>query len=250
MKLAITGKGGSGKTTIAYELSRILSSRGLNIIAVDADPSLNLSLKFKIQEKPVMKISDIIDRAKIDNILVNMSPDVRDVIDKYSVELSGNLKILVSGGIEAVGSGCLCPENAVLRSLLRELVMKRGEAVILDMEAGFEFMGRGTLKHIDSVIVVTEPGMASLSVTNKIIKFSRDSGIANIAPVANKIRRDTKDEQLNFIENNIVGGMKVFHWIPYSDSEVKQSMGMEGTDEAFTAALEQLADKLIENFME
>jgi len=219
MKIAVTGKGGVGKTIISAYLSRIYAENGFHTIAVDADPSLNLAAIFgKEDSKPMSEMKDIIaERATMGGGLIRMNPYVEDLIDPYAIEIDKNLKLLISGTVKAAGSGCLCPENALLRSLLQELILARNEVIILDMEAGLEIMSRGTIKGIDAILAITEPSYSSVQVTKKLLKFARDLGIKNLYVVANKIKNPAESK---FITQNL----DVFHQIPYSKGVLKASM--------------------------
>lgn len=198
MKIALTGKGGSGKTTIAAHLGRVLSERGNSVLLVDADASRNLATLLAHEDTtPINEMKDVVNqRARIEGGLVNLNPYVRDLIDKYAVDVSQNLRLLVIGGVEKAGMGCLCPENSMLRSLLRELVLKRDEIVIIDMEAGLEIMGRGTVKNVDTILVIAEPGYGSISVTKEILKFAKEMGV-EARVVANKVRNKSDEKYLS-----------------------------------------------------
>ena len=241
MKIAVTGKGGTGKTTIAFYLSRIYAGKNLNVIAVDADSSLNLASYFGHEDqKPISSIKELVDkRARISDVLVNLNPDVHDLIDEYSASIAENLKLLLLGGVTRAGSGCLCPENSLLRALMQELVLQRNEIVILDMEAGLEIMSRGTLKGMDAILAVTEPNIGSVSVTKKLLEFSKELGIENSYVVANKV----DEGQLKYISESF----DVFHSLPFSQ-EV-QSSSMVGKIEPkvgeFQKSVDELADKLL-----
>lgn len=239
MKIAVVGKGGTGKTTISYELSKKLS-KNFKVIAIDADSSLNLSLKFNINGRSILEISELVDRAKIDGILINMRPYTKDIVDKYSINISENLKLLVVGGNVKVGNGCLCPENALLRAILRELILNRDEFVVIDMEAGFEFMGRRTIENIDEILILVEPSIMSISVAKNLINLAKNLNIKTIKVVANKIH---KNYEIEFIKRNL--DYEIFHILHYSDAELKKSMNIECKDENFDKEIEELKEKII-----
>lgn len=243
MKIAVTGKGGTGKTTIAFHLSRIYAKKNLNVIAVDADSSLNLASYFGHEDqKPISSIRKLVDkRARISDVLVNLNPDVHDLIDEYSAPIAENLKLLLLGGVNKAGTGCLCPENSLLRALMQELVLERNEIVILDMEAGLEIMSRGTLRGIDAILVVTEPNLGSISVTKKLLEFSKELGIKNSYVIANKV----DEEQLGYLSKSF----DVFHALPFSPAVQKSSMDTKSEPESdgFQKSLGELADKLLKN---
>jgi CO dehydrogenase maturation factor len=244
MKVAITGKGGVGKTTIAAYLSKTYAENGFHTIAVDADPSLNLASFFGREDsKPISEIKDLVaERAMIGDGIIRMNPDVRDLIDSYGVEIDENLKLLISGTVRKAGSGCLCPENALLRALLQELVLERDDAVILDMEAGLEIMSRGTIKGIDAILAVTEPSHSSVQVTKRLLGFAGDLGIENLYVIANKIKEREESEFLN-------QKLEVFHQIPYSKEVSKASMDRDSLymKNGFYRSIFELYTKLNEN---
>ncbi|ODS36755.1 MAG: hypothetical protein A7315_13975 [Candidatus Altiarchaeales archaeon WOR_SM1_79] len=236
MKIALAGKGGSGKTTIAAGIAKTYS-KNFKVLAIDADSSLNLSMF--LGHGDIVPISEmrkaLEEKARLPEGLVRMNPDVRDMIDKYSVKINNNLNLLAMGTVLKAGTGCLCPENAVLRTLLQELVLKRDEVVIIDLEAGLEPMSRGTVRKVDAILCVTEANYGSAAVTKKLLKFTRELGIKKAYVVANKIR---SSEELEFLKENF----DVFHSIPYNE---KTRMGAF-RGEIVASGMEELVDKLIE----
>lgn len=198
MKLAISGKGGTGKTTLAGVLAWVYANEGRKVLAVDADPDANLAsaLGFPRQMTesltPLAEMKELVEErtgvkpGSIGSLFV-LNPRVDDIPDKYCVEHRG-VKLLVAGTIKGGGTGCFCPENALLKSLLRHLLLERDEVVIVDMEAGIEHLGRGTASGVDALIVVVEPGHRSLQTAASIRKLAGDLGINRVLVVGNKIR--------------------------------------------------------------
>lgn len=197
MKLAVTGKGGVGKTTIVAGMARVLASRGQKVLAIDADPACNLALALGFPKDqpltPIAEMKELIEErteAKTGAMggFFKLNPRVDDLPDKYTQERDG-IRLMVMGTVQKGGGGCVCPENVMVRTLVSHLLLGRDEVVILDMEAGVEHLGRGTAKAVDKLIVVVEPGQRSLEVAQKIRLLAADIGLKNIGLVGNKIRR-------------------------------------------------------------
>jgi CO dehydrogenase maturation factor len=204
MKFAISGKGGVGKTVLASFLCRMFVDQGYSVIAIDADPDSNLAatIGFPHPEEiaPISELSDLIEertgaRPGKSASLFKLSPKVDDIPEKYSAEYQG-IKLMVMGRIKRGGTGCYCPEGALLQALLAHLLLARNEVVILDMEAGIEHLGRGTAKAVDKLIVVTEPGRRSIETAQRIDKLAQDIGLQSIAIVGNKIRNQSEEKFL------------------------------------------------------
>ena len=204
MKIAISGKGGVGKTLLAAFLSKTFTESGYSVIAIDADPDSNLAatLGFPHPERitPISEMSTLIEertgvRPGQAAPFFKLNPKVDDIPESYSVKHDG-IKLMIMGRIKKGGSGCYCPENALLGTLITHLLVARNEVVILDMEAGIEHLGRATAKAVDKLIVVVEPGRRSLETAYKIDKLARDIGLQNIAVVGNKIQSQSDKEFL------------------------------------------------------
>ena len=219
MKIAISGKGGVGKTLLASLLSTVFVEFGYSVIAIDADPDANLAatLGFPHPEKitPISDMSTLIEeRTGVQPgqtaPYFKLNPKVDDLPEKYSQKYNG-IKLLVTGQIKKGGSGCYCPENTLLRALLVHLLVARDEVVILDMEAGIEHLGRGTAGAVDKLIIVVEPGRRSVETAYRIDKLAGDIGLNNIAVVGNKIR--SKSER-DFLISNLPD-LKFLGFIPY-----------------------------------
>ncbi len=204
MKIAISGKGGVGKTLLASFLSKTFAESGYSVLAIDADPDSNLAtaLNFPHPEKitPISDMSALIEERTGAQpgqaaSFFKLNPKVDDLPENYSVKHDG-IRLMVMGRIKKGGSGCYCPENTLLGALIAHLLLARDEVVILDMEAGIEHLGRATAKAVDKLIVVVEPGRRSLETAYRINKLAQDIGLQNIAVVGNKIRSQSEKEFL------------------------------------------------------
>jgi CO dehydrogenase maturation factor len=225
MKIAITGKGGVGKTFISSVLARLFEKSGYRVIAVDADPNTTLACALGIDEEiiPISKMNDLIEErtgAKPNSygVVFKLNPKVDDIVDKFAYK-KGNIYLLVMGTVEKGGSGCICPASVLLRRLLQHLILKRDEVVILDMEAGIEHLGRKTTENVDLMIVVIEPSKKSLLTAKRIKKLANDIGVNNLAVVVNKMREDDKELFKSIIEEEV--GLPVIGFIPYDEDVLK-----------------------------
>jgi CO dehydrogenase maturation factor len=204
MKLAVTGKGGVGKTTVVAGLARVFADRGQKVLAIDADPASNLALALGFSKDqrltPISAMKELIEErteSKTGSMggFFKLNPRVDDLPDKYTLIKDG-IRLMVMGTVQKGGGGCVCPENVMVKTLVAHLLLGRDEVVILDMEAGVEHLGRATAQAVDKLIVVVEPGQRSLEVAQKIRQLAADIGLKNIGLVGNKIRKQADREFL------------------------------------------------------
>ncbi len=223
IKIAISGKGGVGKTTLSGTLARLLARKGYQVLAIDADPSMNLAsaLGIKNPPKPLTEFTELIDeRAGGPAGVFKLNPRVDDIVEKFGVTGPDNVKLLVLGTVERGGSGCMCPASSFLKALLRHVLLKTNSVVILDMEAGVEHLGRGTTRGIDIMLIVVEPGARSIETAGRIVELARQIDIRKFGAVINKAGGEAKD-----IEDKLKGyGIEVFGIIPYDTSLVQADM--------------------------
>ena len=220
MKVAITGKGGVGKTTLSSTLARLYADEGRTVLAADVDPDANLGLALGLTEEevnaivPISKMRQLVEErtgATYTNKFFKLNPQVSDIPDKFARDING-IKLLVMGTVETGGGGCVCPEHVMLKAILSNLVFRKDDVVIMDMEAGLEHLGRGTASMMDQFIVVIEPGARSVQTYERIKSLAKDIGITKVRVVANKIRDDSDrafirsripaDDLLGFISYN------------------------------------------------
>jgi len=221
VKIAISGKGGVGKTTLAAVLAHLFAKDGYNVTAIDADSAINLPTALGVKYvKPLSELKEIIEERVVGPLgTYKLNPKVDDVFEAYSVRNEDGVRVVVLGTIEKGGEGCFCPENAFLRAILRHAIFKEKDVLIMDMEAGIEHLGRGTARGVDLLIAVVEPGMRSLETLKRIEKLARDIGIDRVAVVVNKfIENEKTQELLKKIDKPILGV------IPYSQDFIKADL--------------------------
>ena len=203
MKIAATGKGGVGKTTVSSVLARLYADEGRKVLAADVDPDANLGMALGFTEEelreltPVSKMRKLIAErtgagSETFGKFFKINPKVDDIPDMVAKEKNG-VKLLVLGTVETGGSGCVCPEHVVLKRLISNLIVQRDDVVIMDMEAGLEHLGRGTADMMDQFITVIEPGERSVQTFRHIEKLAADLGIRKVRVVANKVRSEADE---------------------------------------------------------
>ncbi len=192
MKIALCGKGGVGKSTLAVLLSEALLAKGYEVLAIDADPSPHLARLFGFEEAekviPIAEMKDLLaERSQKDGPFYCLNPKVDDLPERFMLR-RGPLRLMVLGAIREAGVGCACPEQTVLRRLLALLLLRAKEAVIIDMEAGVEHFGRGTVVGVDFLLVVVQPYRGSIETTKRIRVLADQLGLKNVFLVGNTVR--------------------------------------------------------------
>ena len=236
MKIAIAGKGGVGKTFVSATLSRLLARDGYEVLAVDADPNLNLGYSLGIgydEANNIVPLSDNNELVKektgvapeeaLGNMF-NMNPRVNDIVDRFAVNAPDDVKLLVMGTVKGGGTGCMCGANALLRVLLQHMLIQRGEVLVMDMVAGLEHLGRGTARRMDAMLVVIEPRMKSVDTVRRILKMADEIEVETVLAVGNKVLRP-KDEAFVRVKMAELG-VPVISIIPYD--QIVADADMEG----------------------
>ena len=229
-KIAVTGKGGVGKTSFASLMAYVLTERGQKVYAIDADPNATLghALGFPpalaVQVTPIVEMDDLIEertgaRPGEYGRMFKLNPRVDDIPERFSVEHRG-VHLLQMGTVRGAGAGCVCPENAVLRTLVTYLLLREKETVILDMVAGLEHLGRGTARAVDAMFTIVEPGTRSIDTAKRIASLARDLRVESLWVVANKVRRPSDEA---FIREHL-DGLPLVGTLPFSERAIEADM--------------------------
>lgn len=228
MKLAITGKGGVGKTTLAALLAQAYADRGHEVLAVDADPSpclagaLGFPPELRARLRPIAEMDDLIEErtgAKPGTVggFFTLNPRVDDIPERFSVVHRG-VRLLEMGSVDTGGSGCICPESAMLKTLFTHLLFRKDDILLLDMYAGVEHLGRATVDFVDAMLVIVEPTRRSLGTAAQIKKLANDIGLKRLYLVGNKVR---DNDEVTFLEAE-TPGLPVLGFLP-ADLKVQEA---------------------------
>jgi CO dehydrogenase maturation factor len=249
MKLAVTGKGGVGKTTFSALLSHALKASGQEVIAIDVDPDSNLAATMGHPEeiRPLVELKELIEErtgAKPGSMgsMFRLNPFVADLPDKHTIDVDG-VKVLVAGAVKEAGTGCYCPENALVKALVAHLLLDQQTALVLDMEAGIEHLGRGTIRNIDQLLIVVNPGRRSVETAIRIESLAAGLGLGKVSIVGNGIRNDADIEFLKSVlpDSTIAG------FIPWDDgiaAAERDGQAIMSHGSAAMAAVQKIIERL------
>ncbi len=224
MKLAISGKGGVGKSTIAAMFAHLAVADGQRVLAIDADPDANLAAALGMPAAQRRKIVPLSERralieertgAKVNQYgqVFKLNPDVSDIAENESARI-GDIHLLVLGAIESGGSGCACPESVLLRALLMDVVLYKDDCVILDFEAGLEHLGRATAQGVDLMAVIVEPGRRAVETAASVRRLAGEIGVRRVVLIGNKI---ASEEERAFLEREL-DGAAYLGGLPFSET--------------------------------
>jgi len=230
MKVAVSGKGGVGKTFIAGGLARGFFERGFKTMAIDADSSPNLGLTLGLSAEETRKIVPISENKELVDSktstgysgVYNLNFTVDDIVKQYSVVTPLGVSLIVMGTVQSMGAGCMCAPNAVIRALLRHLVVERDEAVVLDLEAGVEHIGRGTAKQVDALLTIADSNLKSLEIAKHIHDMASAAGMKELYLIGNRVMNDAQKIAIqNYADKN---GLTLLALVPFDQKVIEADM--------------------------
>lgn len=259
MKFAISGKGGVGKTTLSALLAQVYADKGKDVLAVDADPSpclagaLGFPEELRAQLHPIAEMDALIEErtgAKPGTVggFFTLNPRVDDIPERFSV-LHKGVRLLEMGSVDLGGSGCICPESAMLKTLFTHLLFRKDDVLILDMYAGVEHLGRATVDFVDAMLIVAEPTRRSLGTAAQIRELAEDIRLTRLWLVGNKVRNS---DEAHFLETE-TPGLPILGYLP-ADLGVQEAdrLGVPVYEHvpALREAAEGIARKLSEEILQ
>ncbi|WP_211531322.1 ATP-binding protein [Methanocalculus chunghsingensis] len=197
LRVIVSGKGGVGKTTITALLATSFTDAGFSVLAVDADPQEDLAYALGCSQSmitPVTRNRRYISEKIGGGGVISLTPDLSDVASRCGVMTPSGIRLLVMGTVESAGTGCLCPENSLIRGIVRQVKVQENEAVLMDTPAGFEHLGRGLGKGFSHLIAVTEPTERAIRTAYRTAALAADLGISDLRLAINKVRSDEEYE--------------------------------------------------------
>jgi CO dehydrogenase maturation factor len=255
MKIAITGKGGVGKTTLTALLAQVYADRGRQVLAVDADPSpclagaLGFPIELDAGMHPIAEMDALIfertgaQKGQLGGFFT-INPRVDDLPERFSAVYRG-VRLLKMGAVETGGSGCICPEAALLKTLFTHLMFRQDEVLLLDMYAGVEHLGRATVDFVDVMLIVAEPTRRSLGTAAQIKKLANDLGLTRLYLVGNKVR---DEQEARFLQTE-APGLPVIGWLP-ADLAVQEADSLNIPVYDHAPALKQAAQEIAMQLIE
>lgn len=225
MKIAVSGKGGVGKTTFSATLAHLFKEDGKKVLAIDADPDANLASALGYPDlknvSPISEMKELVaertgSKPGTYGSMFTINPKVDDLPDTLAKEVDG-IRFMTLGGVKKGGGGCICPESTMLKNIIMHLVLARDEVILMDMEAGLEHLGRATSTGVDLLIVVVEPGQRSLETAWAVLKLAGDLHLKRVAVVGNKVRNQSDED---FIRSQLKD-MEILGFIPFAETIIE-----------------------------
>ncbi len=228
-RVVITGKGGAGKTTLTALLAKLLKMEGLNVLAVDEDPQINLPYALGVSPSqeiiPVSRNIDYVEEktgarpGEAWGVMLTLNPDVSDVVDRFGLRTDDGINLLVMGSVVQAATGCLCPENALLDAIVRYISLRQGEVILMDTQAGVEHFGRALAQGFSQAVIITEPSFNALQVALHSAKLAQQLEIPHIYLAVNKVRGEEDREKIYRMGGERLGEFEEVFFLPY-DEEV------------------------------
>lgn len=220
MKVAVSGKGGSGKTTISGTLARVAARRGRRVLAIDADTNPNLGLTLGLDPKAYQEMTPLphglMQHERVDGeVRLSLTTPLNDILAQYAFGGPDGVEVMLVGQVRGAATGCMCSSHATVRGLLHELPSNE-RLVLVDAEASPEHLSRATVEAVDVQLIVAEPYFKSLETARRYSALGKNLGIPDVAIVANKVRSSEDEAAIRqFCESH---GMDLFGVIPFDEA--------------------------------
>jgi CO dehydrogenase maturation factor len=260
-RVVITGKGGVGKTSLTALLARLLARDGHRVLALDADPQMNLphAIGLPTDEAralvPISQNRDYVEEktgASSDagwGLYFRLNPDATDAVERYAVEGPDGVQVMVMGTTVQPAAGCLCPENTLLAGVVEAMNLREGEVILLDTQAGVEHFGRALAKGFHHAVVMCDPTFNAVQVALHAARLAAEMGIPAVHLVTNRVRdvRDVERLEARIAEE---GGFTFAstHLLPYDETLLRSEPSVEPLladgDSPFLQALTGVIDAL------
>jgi CO dehydrogenase maturation factor len=258
MKIAVAGKGGVGKTLIAGGLAMGFYTREMKTIAIDADSSPNMGLTLGLTAEETRKILPISENkqlveSKTDSgysHVYNLNFKVDDIIQQYAIPTPLGPDLIVMGTVHSMGAGCMCAPTAVIRALLRHLYVETNEAVVMDLEAGVEHIGRGTARQMDALLIVADSNMKSLEIAKHIHELANAAGMQNLYLIGNRVMNPAQKEAIaSFATQNVILILATVPWDQkIIDADMVGETPLKNKDIEAVKAIDAICTLLVEKF--
>ncbi len=197
MKVAVTGKGGVGKTTLTAALARTFARLGTPVVAVDADPNPNLGIALGVgldaNEQMEGVANNVLKRRAAHHHppgseTPGHEPDAEELLDQLGLLAPDGVRLLQTGRIERPSDGCLCCGSHRSTRRMFEELSATDRLVIADLEAGVTDLCWTDPKPTDTVVIVVTPDRSSIEIARRAIRVTRDLEVGRIIVAANRIR--------------------------------------------------------------
>ncbi len=258
-RVVITGKGGAGKTTLTALLAKLLKREGLNVLAVDEDPQINLPYALGIPpEQEIIPVSRNIDYVEEKTgarpgeawgVMLTLNPDVSDVVDRFGLRTQDGINLLVMGSVVQAATGCLCPENALLDAIVRYISLREGEVILMDTQAGVEHFGRALAQGFSQAIIITEPSFNALQVALHSAKLAGELEIPHIYLAVNKVRTPQDREKIYRLGGEKLKQFEEIFFLPYDERVLSTEPDVSpliGTDSPYVKEAARIKEALLQ----
>jgi len=258
-RVVITGKGGVGKTTFTSVLTKLLARETFNVLAVDEDPQINLPYSLGLPQDmeitPSSRNVDYIEEktgarpGEVWGAMLRLNPDVSDVVDRFGIKVDDNINLIVMGSVIQAAAGCLCPENALLDSIVKFIALREGEVILMDTQAGVEHFGRALAQGFKQTVIITEPTFNAYQVAKHSAVLSRQLDIPYVHLVVNKVKSDEQFEKFKKVAGDSLENFNEVFVLPYDENILETEPDITpllDSDTPYINAMKKLVNTLID----